>query len=453
MKRQLTQGPIGQHLTNLALPMVGGVFAVMAFSLVDTYFVAQLGTNELAAISFTFPVVTIMGNLTLGLGVGVSSAIARAIGEGNRAKVRRLTTDSLTLSLLVVTLIVAVGLVTIEPFFTALGAEPEILDLLKQYMVIWYPGTLCLVIPMVGNSAIQAVGNTKVPSLIMVLAALLNIGLDPILIFGWFGFPRLGMEGAAIATVFARALALVAALAFLHFKERLISFRLPTLKAMLRSWQTILHVGLPAAGTSAIVPTSLALITSLVAIYGPDAVAAFGIASRVEAMASIGVIALSASIGPFIGQNWGARKYDRVERSLHLSFLFCMLWGVLAAIVLGIASPWIASLFTTEPEVIAIATTYFSIVSLSYGALGIVLVSSAIFNALGKPIPSVIITATRMLLLYVPMAYLGNKLFGINGIFVAALISNVAGGVGAFFWHRYNCQLMTQTKSEPLLLS
>ena len=446
MKQKLTQGPVGQQLVNLTLPMLGGIFAVVAFTLVDTYFVAQLGTSELAAMSFTFPVVIILGNLTFGLGVGVSSVVARAIGEGNRKKVRRLTTDSLTLSLLVVSLIVILGMVTIDPLFRAMGAQSEVLDLVRRYMVIWYPGTLCLVVPMVGNSAIRAVGNTKIPSLIMAIAAGINLVLDPLLIFGGFGFPRLEMEGAAIATVVARAIAMLASLAFLHYRERLISFRWPTLEQVLRSWKSILHVGLPAAGTSTIVPISLGFITSLVALYGPEAVAGFGVASKVEAMASIALLAISASIGPFIGQNWGAQKFRRVELSLRLSFLFCLVWGLLSAIILALASPWIAARFTADAEAIAIATNYLAIVPISYGAFGIVLVSSATFNALGKPFPSVIITATRMLLLYVPLAYLGSKLFGINGIFIAACCSNALGGLGAFLWHRHNCQMITQSK-------
>ena len=230
MKLKLTQGPVGGQLLKLTLPMVWGVFAVIAFSLVDTYFVAQVGTNELAAMSFTFPVVMVLSSLAMGLGTGASSAIARAIGQGERSRVQRLTTDSLVLSLLIVGIVAILGLATIDPLFSALGAGPEVLPLVRDYMGIWYLGMIFLVVPLVGNSAIRASGNTVVPSLIMTAAAAVNIVLDSLFIFGWGDVPALGIKGAALATVISRATTLVASLAFLHYREGLLLFALPKLK-------------------------------------------------------------------------------------------------------------------------------------------------------------------------------------------------------------------------------
>ncbi|NET57609.1 MAG: MATE family efflux transporter [Symploca sp. SIO2E6] len=436
MKQTLTEGSVGWHLVKLTIPMIWGVFAVIAFSLVDTYFVAHLGTKPLAAMSFTFPVVSALGSLALGLGVGASSVIARAIGEGDRNRVQRLTTDSLTLSVLIVGIFIALGLTTIKPLFTALGAGSDILPLIEDYMQIWYWGMIFLVIPMVGNSAIRAAGNTQIPSIIMTVAAAMNIALDPLLIFGLGGFPRLELQGAAIATVIARATTLLASLLFLHYRERMLCFNLPKLQVVLKSWQSILHVGLPAAGTSLITPISIGLITSIVAAYGPVAVAGFGIASRVESFALIVLLALSATIGPFVGQNWGAKKYHRVQQALGLSFLFCLLWGILVAVILAPTAPWLASVFNRNPQVVAIAATYLLIVPISYGASGAILVASSAFNALGNPLPSVVLTLTRMLIIYVPLAYLGSWLFGVNGIFFAACFSNLAVGLGGYLWNR-----------------
>jgi Na+-driven multidrug efflux pump len=164
-------------------------------------------------------VVTVLGSVAMGLGVGASSVIARAMGEGDHHKVKKLTTNSLTLSLLIVGILIVVGLATIELLFSALGTKPEVLSLVGEYMTIWYTGMIFLVIPMVGNSAIRASGNTLVPSLIMTFAAAVNIGLDPIFIFGWGFIPALGLGGAAIATVIARATTLVASLSCTSHKE------------------------------------------------------------------------------------------------------------------------------------------------------------------------------------------------------------------------------------------
>ena len=179
MKAKLTEGSVGMGLIKLTLPLIWGVFAVIGFSLADTYFVAQLGTRELAAMSFTFPVVTILGSIAMGLGTGTASIIGRAIGEGNHYRVQRLTTDSLMMSLPIVAIFALFGLATISPLFTALGAGAEVLPLVRDYMSIWYIGIICLVVPLVGNSAIRASGNTAVPSLIMIVAAAVNVALDP----------------------------------------------------------------------------------------------------------------------------------------------------------------------------------------------------------------------------------------------------------------------------------
>ncbi|MDJ0705124.1 MAG: MATE family efflux transporter [Leptolyngbyaceae cyanobacterium MO_188.B28] len=453
MKSKLTEGPVGLQLLKLTLPLVWGVFAVIAFSLADTYFVAQLGTNELAAMSFTFPVVMVLGSVAMGLGIGASSIIARAIGSGDRYRVRRLTTDSLILSLLVVAILAGLGLATINPLFTALGAGPEALPLIRDYMSVWYLGIIFLVVPLVGNSAIRASGNTIVPSLIMTVAAAVNILLDPLLIFGWGDFPPLGIKGAALATVISRAATLVASLAFLHFRERLLLFALPKLKEVWQSWISVLSVGLPAAATNLIVPISVGLLTSLMARYGPEAVAGFGIASRVESFALIAPLALSASIGPFVGQNWGANQRSRVNQALRLSFWFCLAWGGLIAIIVGANASGIAAWFDSEPAVVASAVAYLTTVPLSYGALGIIYIFSSTFNALGKPLPSVAMTLSRMFLLYVPLAYLGSWLFGLQGVFVAACLSNVAVGLGVYIWHSHQSSFKAEIKSAHLSLS
>ncbi|MGB3651044.1 MAG: MATE family efflux transporter [Rivularia sp. (in: cyanobacteria)] len=436
MKLRLTEGNVGSTLVKLTIPMIWGVFAIIAFNLVDTYFVGQLGTEPLAAMSFTFPVVMTLGSLSMGLGVGASSVISRAIGEGDRQRVKKFTTNSLTLAVTAVAIFVIVGLLTIDPLFTALGASADILPLVRDYMQIWYFGMVFLVVPMVGNSAIRASGNTLTPSLIMIFAAAVNIVLDPLLILGIGSFPRMELQGAALATVISRGITLIAALFVLHFKEKMLYLKLPSLQDTLWCWKDILYVGLPAAASSMINPISIGVITSLLAGFGAEAVAAFGVASRIESFALIAVMALSASIAPFVGQNWGAKKYARVGKALQISFAFCLFWGLMAAAVLAVAAPTLVAFFNPNPDIVKIASQYLWIVPISYAGAGIIYVASSAFNALGKPIPSVIMTVTRMFVLYIPLAYFGGQLYGVNGIFAAACISNLIVGIGAYVWNQ-----------------
>lgn len=439
MNRKLTEGPVGPLLVKLTLPMVWGVFAIIAFNLADTYFVGQLGTAQLAAMSFTFPVVLTLGSLAMGLGIGASSVIARTIGEGDMARVQRFTTNSLTLALTSVIVFVAVGLLTIDPLFRALGAGPDVMPYIRDYMQIWYFGMVFLVVPMVGNSAIRAAGNTLTPSLIMTLSAGVNIVLDPLLIMGVAGFPRLELQGAAIATVIARATTLVASLLILRFKENMLSLKRPDLNETLWCWRDILTVGLPAAAASMISPISIGVVTSFLASHGPAAVAGFGVASRLESFALIAILALGASMGPFVGQNWGAKQGRRVQRGLGQSFLFCLGWGGLMALVLGLGGRSLSALFNNDPAVVTVAAQYLWLVPISYGAAGIIQVASAAFNAMGKPIPSITLTIARMFVLYIPLAYVGSRIAGPVGIFVAALVANLAIGLAAYGWSRRIC--------------
>ncbi len=440
MQEKLTEGNLGLHLVKLTMPMTFGMLAIISFNLVDTYFVAQLGTNELAAVSFTFPVFMALTSLGMGLGVGATSVIARAIGQENHYKVQRLTTDSLTLSLLVVCILSFVGLGTIEPIFRILGAGSEVLPLIRDYMEIYYFGLIFLLLPLPTNSAIRASGNAIFPGLMMISATAINFVLDPLLIFGWGGFPSLGIQGAALATVISKFLALVAALIFLYRKQ-MILFNLPKFKEIFQSWRNILYIAIPATASHAIKPISIGLIIGMVSFYGREAVAGFGIASRLEALALMVFLALSMSISPVVGQNWGAGKFARVNQAFLLSIRFCLIWGGLTAIVLGLASPWLASHFDNNPEVISVTVAYLAIVPISYAASGIIHISNSTFNAIGRPLPPVVLMLAQTLILYVPLAVVGSRLFGVNGVFAAVCFSNVAVGLVAFAWNRRACQV------------
>lgn len=434
---RLTDGSVGSHLVKLSVPMLFNILTIVAFNLTDTYFIAQLGTAELAAMSLTFPVVATLVSLTMGLGDGAGAATAIALGEGDRTKVRQLTSNGLLLSLILGIIVTLVALMTINPLFTALGAKAEVLPLVQEYMGIWYLGIICLAISAIAMNTIRAIGDMKALSLIVIISTAINIILDPILIFGLLGFPRLELTGAGIATVVAQTETLIAALLYLYHGE-LIIFNLSKLGRVGKSWATILHLGIPSAVKNAIPPISLGLITSMVAWYGSEAIAAFGIASRLESLVMIAFFALSAAIAPVVGQNWGAKKFKRVDRAFNLSLRFCLFWGVLLAIVLGFFAPRLASLFNSNLEVVAIVAKYMVIVPISYAAAGIVLISSSTFIALGKPLPSMIMAIAQTLIIYIPLARLGNLLWGINGIFIAACLANIIVGIVAIVWQRKN---------------
>ena len=442
-------------LTRLTLPMVFGVFSMVAFNLVDTFFIGQEGTLELAALSFTLPVVMVLGAIGMGMSMGASAVISRAFGEGDRAKVQRLTVDSLMLGLAAALLFVVLGLLTMDPLFRQLGAEGEVLGLVKEYMTVWYIGVSFVIIPFVGNSAIRANGDTLTPALIMGSMVLLNTVLDPILIFGWGPIPAMSLRGAAIATVIARALSLLLGLLVLHRKDML-TRQIPSLSEAWASWRSILAIGLPASATNLVVPLTTALITSLVAGYGPEAVAALGVSSRIDLFAIMIVVALSSVIGPFVGQNLGAGQLERLRRGVFMSQRFGLLWGVAMLLLLGLSGRWIAPLFTDNPEVSAYIVLYLTIVPFGYMARCVYTLGNTILNVLNRPLLASAITLVQMFAIYLPMAYLGSLWLGLPGIFGALATAYTAGGTASYLLVRREIRLRLQAQptltptAEPL---
>lgn len=435
-KAVLVEGPIGKILLKLTVPMIFGILGMVAFNLVDTFFVGRLGTIELAALSFTLPVVLVVSSLAMGLGMGVAAVVSRAIGEGDSRKVRDLTTDSLILALLVVAVFIVLGLLTIEPIFRLIGANAETLPLIKQYMNIWFPGMIFVVIPMVGNNAIRGIGDTKTPSVIMLVAVIINCILDPLLIFGIGPFPRLELAGAAIATVVARASTLVISLYVLVHREKMLIFAKRTLRSVHRSWTSILYIGLPAAGTRIIIPLVIGVITRLVASYGPEAVAGFGVASRIEIFALAVIWALASVIGPFAGQNWGAGKPDRVRAGIKKCERFSMAWGFGMFVFLAAAAEPIASVFNDNPIVIKTIVMYLRIVPITFGLEGVLILLAAALYVLHKPFHAMGFVVFQMVFLYIPLAHVGSILIGLPGVFIATAVAYGFSGILAHFLTR-----------------
>ena len=269
----------------MTYPLIAGVFSIVVFNFTDTYFVSLLGTKALTAISFSFPVVIFVGSVALGIGVGAGSLISRTIGEGSSKRIPLIVTNSILLGLVLAIIIIGLGLSSMDQIFKLLGAAPNILPYIENFMKIWFVGAIFFVIPMVGNNAMRATGDTVLPSMIMVLASVLNIILDPLFIFGLLGFPKLGIEGAAVATVISRAIACFACLYFLHYRHQMLTVKIPRIKTVLIIWWKILYVGIPAAATNIFIPITLAIITRFASSYGSDAVAAFGAGRRIQALA------------------------------------------------------------------------------------------------------------------------------------------------------------------------
>lgn len=414
--------------------MMLGVSSTIIVQTLEMGFIGQLGHSSIAAVTFTFPLTMILTSIALGISIGTSSVIARSVGGGDVAENRRLATHSLIVTALLMSSLSFLGWLVIDPAFRFLGANDNLLVLIHDYLDIYYPGVVLFTLTMITSSIMRANGRAGVPGLVMTLGAALNLVIDPILIFGWFGMPRMELAGAAAAMTVSRV---VTCGVLLYYVVQLNMVVLQSVwDGIASSLRRILHIGLPAMATQMIGPITAALITRLLASHGEIVVAAYGVATRIEAIAVMLFFALSGSIGPFVGQNSGAGKHDRVREGLRVTYQFCIVWGLLMAAILFLFGSTFAGWIEGSTTVIDTAGWYLAVVPWGYGMWGVLMMASASFNALGKPLPSTIMSFTRMFFLFLPLAWSLNYFFGYHGIFIATLASNLIMGAVGYFWLR-----------------
>jgi putative MATE family efflux protein len=432
----LLNNDIAETLRKMTLPMIVGMVVLMTFGLVDTFFIGMLGTQELAAISFTFPVTFTVISLNIGLGIGTSAIIAKQLGAGQHDEAKKTATGALMLTMVLAIILAIIGVMTMKPIFRLMGADVQQFVFIKEYMLVWYAAGVFLAMPMVGNSVLRASGDTKTPSYVMAFGGLINVILDPILIFGWGPVPALGIQGAAIATLIAWAVGLFYILYILAVKRKLIEPKFLNWQQLKRSAGGILKIGLPAAGANMLTPITAGIVTAIVAGYGPEAVAAWGVGGRLESIASIVVLSLSMSLPPFISQNFGANKLERIMQAYSLCVKFVIVWQLFIFAILALLSGVIANIFTDEPKVASTIVMFLVIVPLGYGLQGVTILTNSSFDAMHMHMPMTALSLNfmRLFVFFVPFSFLGSYWFGLSGLFWAGALANFTVGCIAFTW-------------------
>ncbi|AEH32105.1 Na+ driven multidrug efflux pump [Vibrio anguillarum 775] len=431
-KHGLLTAPIPNVLTQMTIPMIFGLIAILMFNLVDTFFISLLGTESLAAISFTFPVTFAVNCITMGIGIGLSTSIGRLLGQGDAKNAARFSSHGVLLAVVLVTFASILGLLTIKPLFLLLGATDDLIPLIEQYMQVWYLTIPLLVIPMAGNSAIRATGDTKTPAKIMMLAGCINGLLDPLLIFGYGPFPELGIQGAAIASAFSWLGALCGSLYVLIKREKLLAW--PYFPTLWHDWQQILKVGTPAALSNAMNPLSGALLMIMLASHGTAAVAAYGAAQRIESILILVLMSLTSALTPFMAQNIGAKNIERSFAGLFLSMRFSIVFQLMIFAMMVPLSIPLSALFSQEPSVRDLLWHYLLVVPLSYGFQGIVMMLDSGLNALHQPMRAFQWSVMRLFVFTLPAAWLGSYLYDVEGLFIGIAAGNTLGGLLGYYY-------------------
>jgi putative MATE family efflux protein len=449
----LTEGGILKPLIFLSLPIVVTNLLQTAYNLADTFWLGQYSTDALAAISFAFPMVFLLISLGLGLSVAGSVLVAQHTGAGEHEKAEYAASQTVTFAFIGSAILGLVGYSVVGPFLRLLGAPADALPGATAYMEVIALGLPFMFGFFVFVALMRGAGDTITPMFVMLGTVVLNVVIDPFLINGWalgpVAFPELGIEGAAVATVFSRTLAMLVGLVIMLRGNYGIQINLGDMAPDFAYLRKILGIGVPASveGTGRALSVNLLLI--IVGLYPKEVAAAFGIGTRVFSVIFLPAIAVARGVETMSGQNIGAGNYDRAETANYLAAkgLFVVL-SALGVLIFLFPRP-IAAVFTDNTLVLDYSDTFLRFVALSFGFTGIMRAFSGGFRGAGKTLVAATIAVGTLGGIRLPVAWVAQTAMGVEGIWVAFAVSNVLGAVIAFLWFRRGTWRSGDVRGKP----
>jgi putative MATE family efflux protein len=433
----LTSGSIARALVRLAVPIVFANLLQTAYQLIDTFWVGRLGADSVAAVSLSFPVIFFLLSLGLGLAVAGTVLVAQYQGRGDRVAVNRVAAQALV-GVIVISLVLAVAGFIGAPYIVAfLGAAANVLPLAASYLRVSFVGLPFLFAYVIFQSLMRGVGDARTPLAIVSGTVALNFVLDPLFILGLGPLPALGVAGAALTTVITQGLAAAVGLWILFSGRYGIALRARHLKPDIALLWRLLKLGFPAAVEQSTRALGLILMTILVAGFGTVTLAAYGIGIRMLSFVIIPALGLSQATSALVGQNMGAGKLARAERTAYLSALIA--FAVLTVIgVLGFifAHAIVAGFVPGAPPVIDQGTTFVRVTALTYGLIGAQQVIIGAFRGSGSTLVAMAIALISLWMLQFPLAWLlsSRTALGALGIWLAYPIQNVLIATIALIW-------------------
>ena len=414
------QGSLMRHVSVMSFTASVGIVAIFAVDFVDMVFISMLGQAELAAaIGYTGTLLFFTNAINIGLSIAAGSLVARALGAGDQARARELATSVALFSLLISILVPILVLFQLSELFQMLGAEGETLKFAMRYGSIILPFMAFMGIGMTSMAVLRAHGDAKASMYVTLAGGVVNAALDPLLIFGL----GLGLDGAAYASVAAR---ITMGLSGLWYVIRTHDgFARPSFRVLLRDAGTVISIGVPAVMTNLATPFGTAIVTREMAKFGTDAVAAMAVIGRLTPLAFAVVLALSGAIGPIVGQNFGAQKYERVRGAFVAGLQFVGVYVLVAAALLFVLRDPISELFDATGEMQRLIFLFCGPLALFQFFNGAIFVCNAGFNNLGHPLYSTGINWGRHTIGTWPFVLVGASLAGAGGV----LIGQAVGGV------------------------
>lgn len=437
----LLKGPIHTTLLVLAWPVIASNLMQTSFNLIDMFWVGRLGPDSVAAVSMTFPIVFLMISVLAGFTVAGTTMIAQYIGANNHSEANKVAGQTLTFTVILTVIFTIIGIL-ITPFLIGkIGVEPQVAELAIQYLQTYFLGLVFMSIFYVYQSLMRGAGDTRTPMKLAFFSIGLNIILDPILIFGWFGLPALGVTGAALATVIAKALGAAVALYLLFSGTTILKPKWQTMFPQKKLVKDIIIIGIPAALEQSTRALGLTFMMSTVAQLGTATLAAYGLGNRINAFVFLPSLGLAQATTAMVGQNLGAGLTDRAKKTGYISALMSMIILSLIGVFVYIFAEPIISLFVVDQsqEVISLGVEYLRIAAFAYGFIGVLNTINGAFRGAGQTLAAMSFSIISLWLIRVPLARALslNLEWGATGIWWAVALSNIIGAILALAWYTF----------------
>src|SRR3989338_1832263 len=389
---ELIHGDIRKVILSLSWPTQVAFVLQAAFNLVDTIYIGRVSPDAIAALSLAFPVFVVMFSLAGGVGVGTTSLVARYLGAKRHRKANSVAQTSFLLAFVSTIAFMVLGYMFVEPLYIWMGAADSTLELALSYTrtVLW--GSVFMFFMISASSIIRGEGDTRTPMKYMIISSVINIVLDPLLIFGFWDFPKLGAQGAAIATNISVAVGCYLSIRYLFKKKEKVRISLRGFRLDGPLIKRILEIGIPSSIAQSFMALGIIFLTKIVSTFGSDGIASYGIGYRLDMLAVLPALGITLTMVTIVGHNIGAKKYFRaIKATINGSVLVAIQMG-LVGLLFYLFPELFMQIFTNQKEVIKIGADYLSTVGLTYGLIGIGMVIGAAFQGAGSATPLLAIT-------------------------------------------------------------
>ncbi|MEI6138305.1 MAG: MATE family efflux transporter [Mariniphaga sp.] len=433
-----TSSHIPLLIRKLAVPAsVGFVFNTL-FNVVDTYYGGLMSTAALAAMSLTFPVFFIILSMGMGMGTGTTALISQAIGAGRQDEANKYGYQAISFSIINSVFLTAIGLVIAPYLFVILGASNEYLDIAVKYMNIILLGTVFFLMNSILNSLLTSRGDTRTYRNFLIVGFFLNVVLDPWFMFGGLGFPALGIRGIALSTVLIQVIGVGYLVMVTKKRGIFVNARIKDFMPNKKYFLELFGQGFPASLNMLTVAIGIFVITYFASRFGKEAVAAYGIATRIEQIALLPTIGLNIAALTLAGQNMGAGRYDRILKSWGLNIRYGLMIIAIGVLSVALFARQLMSAFTKDTLVIGIGSEYLHVAVLFFLAYVFLNISVSTLQGMKKPFYAIFVGVYRQFLIPLPLFYLFAVYlgWGTKGIWWGIFFANWSAAIFTYFYTR-----------------